>query len=86
MVNLDKTVGSTVISQKVIGWAIRAMGEEGIEGAQKAWQKCTAGRETLEDSCGTEDLEEEAVWVEANLTDVLNGNAKPLRVTAHSKR
>lgn len=73
-------------SQEVTGCAINSMSEEETKEVQKTLQECTGDRKTLRDSCTTEEMEEEAVWIETRLTDVLNSYATPFKVTVHSKR
>lgn len=60
MANLYETVSSMGRSQEVTGWAIKAMSGKETEEAEKAWQECTAGEETLGDRFNTEKVEEEA--------------------------
>lgn len=84
--NLDETVGSMGMSQKVTGRAISIMNKEKMNGVQKTWQERTAHRETLGDRCNTEEVKEEAMGEETSLTDVLNDYAKPLWVTARSNQ
>lgn len=86
MANLDETVGNTGSRLEVTGWAIIAISKEETEEEKKVWQECTPGRETLRDGCSTKEVGEDAVWMEASLTDILNSYAKHLSVTACSKQ
>src|SRR3954464_11283974 len=43
-------------------------------------------RTVLTDSCNSEDVAGEAIWLQSTLTETLNQHAKCLRVSAHSKR
>lgn len=60
--------------------------EDKLEQAQVPWQELRAGRCVVQDRCSTEILEEKAVWIETNPTDIVNSHTAPLRVTVRSKR
>ena len=79
---------STVPSQDVTGWQIQALQADlqALEGAKGDWQTRTQSRPCLGDSCSSEDLAGEAIWIQEALTAVLNQHAKQLRVTPLSKR
>lgn len=84
--NVDETVGSMGTSQEVTSCTITATSENETAEPQMVWQEHTAGRTTLEDSSGTKEVEEEAVWMEVNLKEVVNNHAKRLRVTVNFKQ
>src|SRR5699024_8952302 len=43
-------------------------------------------RTQLDDTCSMEDLTREAVWIQENLTGILNQHARPVRITPRSER
>lgn len=51
-----------------------------------AWQERAAGSGAVQDAYITEEVEEEAEWIEPGLTDILNSHTTCLRVIACSKR
>lgn len=65
------------MNREVTRWAIKYMSEDKLEQ--------TAGRAVVQDGYSTEEVEKEAVRIKTSLTDILNGHASPLRVTARSK-
>ena len=75
-------------SQEVTGWQIQTLqaNPQALEEAKGDWQTRTQSRPYLEDSCSSEDLAGEAIWIQEALTAVLNQHAKQLRVTPLSKR
>lgn len=75
-------------SQDVTGWQIQALqaNTQALEEAKQGWQKRAQSRPCLGDTCSTEDLAGEAIWIREALTAVLNQHAKQLRVTPQSKR
>ncbi|ODM14623.1 hypothetical protein SI65_09968 [Aspergillus cristatus] len=75
-------------SQDVTGWQIQTLqaNPQALEEAKGDWQARTESRPCLGDSCSSEDLAGEAIWIQEALTAVLNRHAKQLRVTPLSKR
>jgi hypothetical protein len=57
-----------------------------LELATIHWQETAINRPLIDDLSSKEDLENEAIWIEKTLIDALNLYAKPLRITAYSKR
>lgn len=85
MANLNETIGSMRTSQDINECTIKVMLDTKLEQAQAARQEQLADRGVVQDRCGTEEVEEEAEWIKAYLSDILNSHDTPLRVTAHSK-
>ncbi|ODM18159.1 hypothetical protein SI65_06030 [Aspergillus cristatus] len=79
---------STIPSQYVTGWQIQTLqaNPQALEEAKGDWQARTESRPCLGNSCSSEDLAGEAIWIQEALTAVLNRHAKQLRVTPLSKR
>ncbi|ODM15132.1 hypothetical protein SI65_09371 [Aspergillus cristatus] len=75
-------------SQDVTGWQIQMLqaNPQALEEAKGDWQARTESRPCLGDSCLSEDLAGEAIWIQEALTAVLNQHAKQLQVTPLSKR
>ena len=75
-------------SREVTGWQMQALqaDSEAPEEAKKMWQTKAKQRALLGDPCSVADVEEEAVWMQETLTEVLDQHAKPVRVTPRSKR
>src|SRR5699024_9070943 len=69
-------------------WQIQTLqaNAQALEEAKGDWQTRTESRPCLGDSCSSEDLAGEAIWIQEALTAVLNQHAKQLRVTPLSKR
>jgi ribonuclease HI len=76
------------ISTEITGWQIQTLLEDqdAADKAKAAWEEKAAQRMRLSDSCSSESVVEEAEWLQSTLTEVLNQNAKALRVSAFSKR
>jgi len=79
---------SATPSQDVTGWQIQTLqaNPQALEEAKGDWQTRTQPRPCLGDSCSSEDLAGEAIWIQEALTAVLDQHAKQLRVTPRSKR
>jgi Reverse transcriptase (RNA-dependent DNA polymerase)/Endonuclease-reverse transcriptase len=75
-------------SQDITGWDIDKLlkNEKRLELATIHWQETAINRSLIDDLSNKEDLENEASWIEETLIDTLNLYAKPLRITAYSKR
>src|SRR5699024_8586358 len=78
----------TAPSQHITGWQIQTLraNAQALGEAKADWQARTESRPCLGDSCSSEDLAGEAIWIQEALTAVLNQHAKQLRVTPLSKR
>jgi macrodomain Ter protein organizer (MatP/YcbG family) len=75
-------------NQDIIGWDIDKLiqDEKQLEIAAIYWQKTAINRPLIDNLSNKEDLEEEANWIEKTLINTLNLYAKPLHITARSKR
>jgi hypothetical protein len=67
-------------SRAITGWQIQGLlaDSEAIGKATQAWKELTACRSMLLDSCTEGDIATEAIWIQDNLTEVLNQYAKPI--------
>ena len=74
--------------REVTGWDIEGLlaDLDALEAASKDWKSNGEGRPALTDGCVQSDVAEEAAWIQATLTEVINQHARQLRVTAYSKR
>ena len=75
-------------NQEITGWDIDKLlkDEEKLKLAYSYWQENSENRILIDNLSIKEDLEKEAIWLEETLTKTLNLYAKPLRITAYSKR
>ena len=76
---LERT--SATPSQDVTGWQIQTLqaNPQALEEAKGDWQTRTQPRPCLGDSCSSEDLAGEAIWIQEALTAVLDQHAKQIR-------
>lgn len=84
--SLERTTATP--SQEVTGWQIQTLqaNPHALEEAKGDWQTRAQSRPYLGDSCSSEDLAGEAIWIQEAPTAVLNQHAKQLQVTLLSKR
>jgi len=90
----QQTTEETVIR----GWSIKEMckplsqaeqnegKENGEMQAARDWRKRVERRPVLDDACVSTDIDEEARFIRTQLHTILNTYAKPIRITARSKR
>ena len=73
---------------EITGWDIDKLKQdpETYEKAKEKWRYLALYRPIIDYNSQKEDLESEAIWIEESLTKILNQFAKPLRITAFSKR
>jgi hypothetical protein len=85
--DLTKTPKSTQKGE-ITGWKIDDLTSdpEALEKAELAWNLLTENRDIINYNSSKIEIEEEAIWLETSLTQVLNTHAKPLRITPYSKR
>jgi len=76
------------IPKEITGWNIDQLNKdlEKLEKAKKEWSNLSIQRKIIDNLATKEEIENEAIWIEETLTKVLNLYAKPLRITAYSKR
>jgi len=75
-------------SLEITGWHIQALQSDAaaLKLAAADWEVRTALRPELGSNCTREEAIEEAEWLQSTLVETLNTHAKPLRVSAFSKR
>lgn len=87
---LDLTLNQLKTCEKseITGWNIDKLqkDENQLELAYSHWKDISKNRPLIDNLSNKEDLENEALWIENMLTETLNLHAKPLRITAYSKR
>jgi hypothetical protein len=59
---------------------------EALEKAKEEYLSRAINRPLIDLSSQQEDLENKAAWLEEILTEILDKYAKPIRITAYSKR
>lgn len=74
LANLGDIAGSMGTSQEVTRSAIRVMLDEEKKLSQEFLQERTTDSAISQKDYGTEEIEEEAKWLETNLTYVLNNH------------
>ena len=57
-----------------------------LEKVKEEYLSCAIYRPLIDYNSQKEDLENEAAWLEETLTKTLDKHAKPIRITAYSKR
>jgi hypothetical protein len=72
----------------VTGWRIDPLleDEEAFRAAESTWRELSSANPRLTDDCSLGDIENEANWLEAALTKVLDKHAKQVKLCARSKR
>jgi hypothetical protein len=75
-------------NQEITGWNIQKLqsDEKQLKLANSYWQEISKNRDLIDNTCINEDLEKEAIWIENSLIKTLDLFAKPVRITAFSKR
>ena len=75
-------------NQEITGWDIDKLlkDEKRLELAIIHWKETAIDRPLIDNLSNEEDLENEANWIEKTLINTLNLYAKPVRITAYSKR
>ena len=73
---------------EITGWNINMLKQdpEALEKAKEEYLSRAIYRPLINHNNRQEDLENEAAWLEEILTKTLDKHAKPIRITAHSKR
>ena len=73
---------------EITGWKIDdLMGDqEVLDKAESAWNLLAENRAIIDYNSSEREIEEEVIWIETSLTQVLEQYAKPLRITLYSKR
>ena len=75
-------------NQEITGWNIDKLqkNEKQLELAHSYWKENSENRSLIDNLFNNDDLENEAIWLQEMLTKTLDLYAKPLRITAYSKR
>ena len=71
---------------EITGWNIDMLDPETLEKAKEEYLSRAIYRPLIDYNSQKEDLENEAAWLEETLTETLDKHAKPIRITAYSKR
>jgi hypothetical protein len=67
------------------GWGIGKMGEEENKKAEEKCKQMAEQNPYLEEDCGREEVEKEAVWLQNTISKVLNQHTEPIRLSERSK-
>jgi hypothetical protein len=87
-------IDNTLITYKgkkkgeITGWNIDELKQDSkiLEKAKEEYSFLVLHRSIIDYNSQKEDLENEVTWIEESLTKILNKYAKPIRITAYSKR